>query len=78
MGCRAFILTATVLDPAQVATQSAAEQHAYQITIADTVRVPYIVIAFALVILGIAVAFTRLPHVEATQQFRPARKAIRC
>jgi len=68
-----FILTATVLNPAQVATQSPAEQHAYQITIADTVRMPYIVIAFALVILGIAVAFTRLPHVEATQQFRPAK-----
>jgi FHS family L-fucose permease-like MFS transporter len=69
-----FILTTTVLNPAVVATQSAAEQHAYQLTIADTVRVPYLVIAFALVILGIAVAFTRLPHVEATQQFRPAKE----
>jgi FHS family L-fucose permease-like MFS transporter len=56
-----------------VATESATQQHAYQVTIAETVRMPYIVIAFALVILGIAVAFTRLPHVEATQQFRPAK-----
>ena len=68
-----FILTTSVLNPSVVATKSAAEQHAYQLTIADTVRVPYLIIAFALVILGIAVAFTRLPHVEATQQFRPAK-----
>jgi FHS family L-fucose permease-like MFS transporter len=69
-----FILTTTVLNPSVVASQSSAEQHAYQLTIADTVRVPYLVIAFALIILGIAVAFTRLPHVEATQQFRPAKE----
>src|SRR5580658_6068336 len=59
-----FILTAAVLSPAEVATESATQQHAYQVTIAETVRMPYIVIAFA---------FTRLPHVEATQQFRPAK-----
>ena len=33
----------------QVATQTAAEQHAYQLTVANTVRMPYIVIAAALV-----------------------------
>lgn len=63
-----FILTATVLDPAQVATESAAAQHAYQASIADTVRVPYLIIAFGLILLGIAVAFMRLPHIEATHQ----------
>ena len=66
-----FILTTAVLDPAQIATESAAAQHAYQASIADTVRIPYLIIAFALILLGIAVAFTRLPHIEAPQQFRP-------
>ncbi|MGA3046595.1 MAG: sugar MFS transporter [Terracidiphilus sp.] len=69
-----FILTTAVLNPAQVATESAAQQHAFQLTIANTVRLPYLVIAFALIILGIAVAFTRLPNVETTQQFRPAKE----
>lgn len=60
-----FILTSTVLDPAMVAKQSLAEQHAYQVSIANTVRMPYMVIAVGLVILGIAVALTRLPHIDA-------------
>ena len=47
----AFILT----DPTKFATPAA---------IADTVRTPYIVIAGALLVLGIAVAFSRLPHID--------------
>ena len=54
----AFILT----DPAKMLDKS---------VIADTVRVPYILIAGGLLILGLAVAFMRLPHITATQQFRP-------
>lgn len=69
-----FILTSAVLDPAKVASQSPEAQHAYQLSIADTVRMPYIVIAFGLIILGVAIALTRLPAVSATQQFRPAKE----
>jgi FHS family L-fucose permease-like MFS transporter len=69
-----FFLTSAVLSPDAVALKSAAEQHIYQVGIADTVRVPYLIIAFGLVILGIAVAFMRLPHIEATQAFRPAKE----
>lgn len=36
--------------------------------LADTVRVPYLVIAGALLLLGIAVAFSRLPHIESSQE----------
>jgi FHS family L-fucose permease-like MFS transporter len=61
----AFFLTGAVLSPDQIALKSAADQHAYQVGIADTVRVPYLVIAFGLVVLGIAVAFLHLPHIEA-------------
>ena len=70
----AFILTSTVLSPDQVAQQTPVAQHAYQVSIAHTVRMPYIVIAFGLVILGIAIALTHLPHVAATQQFRPGKE----
>ncbi len=69
-----FFLTAAVLSPDEIALKGVAEQHAYQVGIADTVRVPYIIIAFALLVLGIAVAFLRLPHIEATQAFRPAKE----
>jgi len=41
--------------------------------IADTVRGPYILIAGALLVLGTAVAFSHLPHIAQTQEFRPAK-----
>jgi len=69
-----FILTSAVLNPSQVAEQSPAQQHAYQVTIAHTVRMPYVVIAFGLVILGIAIAFMHLPRIDTTQQFRPGKE----
>jgi FHS family L-fucose permease-like MFS transporter len=56
----AYILS----DPAKMATKAA---------VADTVRVPYILIAAGLLLLGLAVAFMHLPHVEQTQQFRPGK-----
>lgn len=36
--------------------------------LADTVRMPYIVIAAALLLLGIGVAFSHLPHIESSQE----------
>ena len=36
--------------------------------LAATVRVPYLVIAGALLLLGIGVAFSRLPHIESSQE----------
>ncbi len=57
----AFILT----DPSKLISKAA---------IANTVRMPYMLIAAGLLILGIAVAFMHLPHVEHTQSFRPAKE----
>lgn len=57
----AYILT----DPSKLQTQAA---------IANTVRGPYIAIAGGLLILGIAVAFMHLPHIQQTQEFRPGRE----
>src|SRR5579863_10388307 len=50
----AYILT----DPEALTTQAA---------VANTVKVPYILIAGALLLLGLALAFMRLPHIESTQ-----------
>lgn len=36
--------------------------------LADTVRIPYIVIAGALLLLGIAIAFSHLPHIESSPE----------
>jgi FHS family L-fucose permease-like MFS transporter len=57
----AFILS----DPAKMATQAA---------VADTVRIPYILIAGALFLLGLALAFMHLPHISTTQEFRPGKE----
>ena len=57
----AYILT----DPSKMASKAA---------IANTVRGPYIAIAGGLLILGLAVAFMNLPHIEQTQSFRPAKE----
>ncbi|HUD13962.1 MAG TPA: sugar MFS transporter [Terracidiphilus sp.] len=56
----AYILT----DPAMLTSPA---------VVADTVRVPYMLIAAGLLLLGLAVAFMHLPHVEQTQAFRPAK-----
>ena len=51
-------------DPAGVA--------AYHIRQASTVRLPYIVIASILILLGVAIAIYRFPRLEVTRDFRPA------
>ncbi len=56
----AYILT----DPAKLASPA---------SVADTVRMPYMLIAGGLLLLGLAVAFMHLPHVEQTQAFRPGK-----
>ncbi len=57
----AFILT----DPTKFATPAA---------IANTVRAPYIAIAGALLLLGIAVAFSHLPHIDQPPSSHPAKE----
>ncbi|HUN86974.1 MAG TPA: sugar MFS transporter [Terracidiphilus sp.] len=42
--------------------------------IANTVRLPYMLIAAGLLLLGIAVAFMHLPQIAQTREFRPARE----
>jgi FHS family L-fucose permease-like MFS transporter len=48
--------------------------HETQASIADTVRGPYIAIAGALLVLGLAVAFSHLPPIAETQSSRPGKE----
>jgi FHS family L-fucose permease-like MFS transporter len=65
-----------VLDAATLATKSADEQLAYKVSIASTVRMPYLAIAAALVLLAIAVSFAHLPTIKVTQEFRPVKDGV--
>jgi FHS family L-fucose permease-like MFS transporter len=65
-----------VMDAATLATKTAQEQLNYKISIASTVRMPYLAIAAALVLLGIAVSFAHLPAIQATQEFRPTKDGV--
>jgi len=51
----------------QIAKMSAAELHAYRIQEASTVKLPYVLIAIALIVLGIVIARFKLPHVPAAE-----------
>jgi MFS transporter, FHS family, L-fucose permease len=65
----------TLLDATQVKALSADGQLAYKVQIAETVRMPYIIIAAALVLLAVAVSFANLPAITATRAFRPASES---
>lgn len=48
-----------------------AARRAYQIHEASTVNIPYLGIALALVLLGLAIAMYKFPRIETTRDFRP-------
>jgi MFS transporter, FHS family, L-fucose permease len=47
-------------------------RRAYEIHQASTVDIPYLGIALALILLGLAIAMYRFPRIETTKDFRPA------
>jgi FHS family L-fucose permease-like MFS transporter len=51
-------------------TLSTAQLHAYQIQQASTVKMPYIAIALALAVLGLAIAMYHFPRIDTTREFR--------
>lgn len=69
-----FIL-AKALDPGQLAKLSTEAQHAYEAQTASAVRAPYLFFAVSLLILAMAVALAKLPTLQVTREFRPAKGA---
>ncbi len=51
----------------QIAKMSTAELHAYRIHEASTVKLPYVLIAIALILLGLVIARFNLPHIPAVE-----------
>ena len=49
---------------------------AYRLHEAATVKMPYLAIALALVLLGLAIAMFKLPRIEATRDFRPPEEGV--
>jgi FHS family L-fucose permease-like MFS transporter len=58
---------ATTYTADQIAKMSPADLHAYRVQAASTVKLPYILIAIALVVLGIIIARFKLPQVPGTE-----------
>jgi FHS family L-fucose permease-like MFS transporter len=66
-----LILSAAPKTLEQMRAMSAPVLQAYKIHEASTVKLPYLYIALALVLLGLAIAIVKLPKIEQTQDFRP-------
>jgi len=66
-----LILSAAPKTIEQVRGMTGAALQAYRLHEAATVKVPYVGITLALVLLALSVAMFKLPRIEATKEFRP-------
>lgn len=66
-----LILSAAPKTMDEVRAMSAPVLQSYRIHEASSVKLPYLYIALALVLLGLAIAIVKLPKIEQTQDFRP-------
>lgn len=67
----AFVILRTAGKVQDVSKMSPAVHKAYQIHEASTVNIPYVGIALALVLLGLAIAMYKFPRIESTKDYRP-------
>jgi MFS transporter, FHS family, L-fucose permease len=67
----AFVILRTAGTVQDVSKMSPAVHKAYQIHEASTVNIPYVGIALALVLLGLAIAMYKFPRIETTKDYRP-------
>jgi FHS family L-fucose permease-like MFS transporter len=68
----AFVILRTAGAVQDVSKMSPAVHKAYQIHEASTVNIPYVGIALALVLLGLAIAMYKFPRIETTKDYRPS------
>jgi FHS family L-fucose permease-like MFS transporter len=71
-----LILSAAPKTMEQVRALAPDALHAYRLQEAATVKLPYLAIALALVLLGLAIAMFKLPRIEATRDFRPPEEGV--
>jgi FHS family L-fucose permease-like MFS transporter len=63
-----LILSSTVVGAEVLRQMSAADLHAYRVHEASSVKLPYLVFALALMVLGVAIALFNLPRIAAVEQ----------
>jgi MFS transporter, FHS family, L-fucose permease len=68
----AFLILRTAGKVQDVTKMSPAVHRAYQIHEASTVNIPYLGMALALVLLGLAIAMYKFPRIETTRDYRPS------
>jgi len=68
----AFVILRTAGTVQDVTKMSPEVHKAYQIHEASTVNIPYVGIALALVLLGLAIAMYKFPRIETTKDYRPS------
>ena len=66
-----LILGKAARNAQDVTTLTPQELHLYRLQEAATVKFPYLVIALALVILGLAIALYKFPRLDTTKDYRP-------
>ena len=66
-----FILGAAVRSPNEIKAMSVAVLHAYRVQQASSVRMPYLFIAVALVVLALIIALVHLPKITAGEENSP-------
>jgi FHS family L-fucose permease-like MFS transporter len=66
-----LILSAAPKSLEELKAMTAPALQAYKVHEASSVKLPYLYIALALVLLGLAIAMVKLPKIEQTQDFRP-------
>ncbi len=68
----AFLILRTAGKVQDVTKMSPEAHRAYQIHEASTVNIPYLGMALALVLLGLAIAMYKFPRIETTKDYRPS------
>ncbi|HEX4037566.1 MAG TPA: sugar MFS transporter [Acidobacteriaceae bacterium] len=68
----AFVILRSAGAVLDVTKLSPAAHRAYEIHEASTVNIPYLGIALALVLLGLAIAMYKFPRIETTRDYRPS------
>jgi FHS family L-fucose permease-like MFS transporter len=69
----ALILNAAPKSAQEMQAMTASALQHYRITEAASVKMPYVAIALALILLAIAITLFKLPRIETTRDFRPAK-----
>ncbi len=68
-----LILTATAESAAQISKMHGSALRFYQVREAASVKMPYLGIAIALVLLGVIIAIYKFPRISTTKDFRPMK-----